>query len=275
MNPQVGFDNHCSCSYYHNKGFTLIELILVLVILSIVASIGTQFLSTASNSYHQAQFRVKLITKGRVSIEQMTRQLRMAVPNSVRLSTSNNCIEFLPIVAGAIYEGVLPDSGNGAASISSITTSIFTLGLGTPAHVIVGAARANDIYATGISLSRVGLGALGTAPYTNIPLASTHSFLQNSTNRRVYLASNPKRFCVSGTDLIQYTSYGLLTSNVSDISPGVNSILMAQNVTAEGSAFSLSNDSQNRNASINIALRFNEGTESVALFQTVFIRNVP
>lgn len=275
MNSHTVCHNQGFCSYYRNKGFTLIELILVLVILSIVASIGTQFLSTALNSYHQAQFRVKLIAKGRVSIEQITRQLRMAVPNSVRLSASNNCIEFLPIVGGASYEGVLPDSGNGAASISSIATSNFTLGLGTPAHVIVGAAQASEIYATGTSLSRVGLGSLGASPYTNIPLASSHEFRQNSTNRRVYLASNPKRFCVSGTDLIQYTNYGLLTSNVSDISPGGNSILMAQNVTAEGTAFSLSNDSQNRNASINIALRFNEGTESVDLYQTVFIRNVP
>ena len=275
MKLQIPCHHECVYSCYRDKGFTLVELILVLVILSIVTAIGTQFLSTALNSYHQAQFRVKLIAKGRVSIEQIVRQLRMAVPNSVRLSTSQDCIEFLPIVAGASYEGELPDAGNSAEAISSISTSHSILGLGTPAHVIVGAAQASEIYTTASPSSRVGVGSLGTAPYTNIPLISPHIFLQNSINKRLYLASNPKRFCVSGTDLIHYTNYGFQTTNVSDIPPGGNSILMAQSVTAQGSAFSLSNDSQDRNTSINIALRFNEGTESVDLFQTVLIRNVP
>ena len=260
---------------FQNKGFTLVELILVLVILSILAALGSKFLFTALNSYDQSQTRFKLIAKGRVSIEQITRQLRMAVPNSVRVSASNNCIEFLPIVAGANYEGELPDSNNLAPEISSIATSSFTLGLGTPAHVVVAPASSSEIYTNSSTASRVSLGGLGSSPYTAIPLASNHRFIQNSNNKRVYLASNPKRFCLSGGALIQYKNYGLITTGLSDTNPGGSTILMAQNVSTDGNVFTLSNGSVNRNISVNIALRFTQGTETIDLYQTVFIRNVP
>lgn len=88
-------------------GFTLVELIAVIVILGIVSALGSGFLISISDSYHKAQMRAKLIAKGRVVTEQISRQLRIAVPNSLRVSASGNCVEFFPSVAGANYIGEL------------------------------------------------------------------------------------------------------------------------------------------------------------------------
>ena len=51
------------------QGFTLIELIAVIVILAILASIGSHFVITTIESYHDVEQRSKLINRGRLVVE--------------------------------------------------------------------------------------------------------------------------------------------------------------------------------------------------------------
>src|SRR6188768_3006752 len=85
------------------SGFTLIELITVIVILSILASIGTGFVVSATESYQRTQTRALLVNTARQALERMTRQLRIALPYSVRITNNGSCIEFMPIAAGGNY----------------------------------------------------------------------------------------------------------------------------------------------------------------------------
>ena len=57
-------------------GFTLIELITVIVILSILATIGANFVVQATESYQRTQTRALLVNTARQAMERMTRQLR-------------------------------------------------------------------------------------------------------------------------------------------------------------------------------------------------------
>src|SRR6187431_2626926 len=93
-------------------GFTLIELITVIVILSILASIGTGFVVKASESYQRTQTRALLVNTARQALERMTRQLRIALPYSVRITNNGNCAEFMPIAAGGHYFDPVPDAEN-------------------------------------------------------------------------------------------------------------------------------------------------------------------
>lgn len=259
------------------SGFTLIELITVLVILGIVAAIGSNFLVTTVDTYDTVQKRTKLLNRGRMAIEQMARQIRISLPNSIRVSGSGNCIEFMPVVAGASYLSDVPDNENLAPATSAIATSPFTLNFGTAAHVAVAGLDASEIYATGSGVSRVSVGALGAGPsYTSIPLASTHRFIRNSSTRRVYVAADPQRFCLIGTTLLEYSGYGLTTAAVSDLAPvGASSSVIAENVSANGVAFTLSAGSEDINTSVDIALNFSNGSNAVSLTQQVLVRNVP
>lgn len=266
-------------SFLHkaNSGFTLIELITVIVVLSIVGGIGSSFLITSINSYNDVQEKNKMISKGRLVLEQMTRQLRIAVPNSLRVSPSGNCIEFLPIAGGANYLTELPDTENGAPEVSSVTTSPFVLGLSAARHVVVGALNVGDIYTLGSPASRVSIAALSAGPpYSSVSFTANHRFISNSINQRIYIADDPIRFCLSGGSVIEYSGYGLNTSAMADAMPaGATPSLMANLVTTDGTAFILSPGSEDRNTAVFFDLTFMEGSHQVRLEHQVLVRNVP
>lgn len=257
-----------------SSGFTFVEIITVLVILGIVASIGSGFLISTVDAYRLTEVRAKLVARGRTSVEQITRQLRLAVPNSLRVSASGNCIEYLPLVGGANYKNILPDEENGAPPISSIDTSPFIIDLGSPTYVIVGALSSSEIY-TNASSARASLASTVGSPVTSLNLASSHVFIRNSINKRIFVADEPKRFCVNASSLVQYHSYTFDTGAVTDMSPGGSVSIMSFEVAAAGTAFSLSPGSENRNAAVIISLSFSGNAETVEFNQQVLVRNVP
>ena len=257
------------------SGFTLIELVTVLVLLGIMSALGSQFIVTTVDSYRDSQNRSRLLAKSRTSVEQMTRYIRSAVPNSLRISPSGNCVEFLPAVGGAFYSGEVPDMQNGAALISSVATSPATISLGSADHLLIGAMSSAEIYANTSPASRVDVSATSGTPVTSVTFSLPHRFVRNSINSRVFLAADPIRFCVVAGSIILYEGYGLLTSTLSDVSPGGDSVIMATDVSADGTAFVLSPGTEDRNTLLQLALTFIEGSSRVTFNQQILVRNVP
>ena len=69
-----------------SKGFTLVELILVIVILGIV-SVGTvQYLSFGAQIYADSAERDEVVSQARFLLTRLSKELRHATPGSVRLS---------------------------------------------------------------------------------------------------------------------------------------------------------------------------------------------
>src|SRR5690606_9157953 len=130
-------------------------------------------------------------------------------------------------------------------------------------------------YTNGSPAARVLLASLSGSPVTTINLASPHRFIRNSINRRVYIADNPRRFCVSSSTLLLYKDYPFDTATLTDAAPGGATVIMSFEVAASVNAFSLSPGSEDRNATVDISLVFSGNSESVELNQQVLVRNVP
>lgn len=263
------------------RGFTLIEMIAVIVILSILAALGGTFVVSSTNSYQSSQTRTRLVNTGRQAIERMSRQLRIALPYSVRLTNSNRCVEFMPIASGGNYLGIenvangtfsgfLPDLLNGSSGLAILRVSPHNIDFGAAQFVSVGAMAANEVYGVNPG-SRAALASRST---TQLTLAAARIWQRNSVNKRFYLLNNPQAFCVINNELRFYDNQDATAVADPEVNLSSAYSLLADNVVA-AAPFSLTAGSENRNAIVKFNIAFAHRAESVAFNHSVMIRNVP
>jgi len=100
-----------SVSGRKNNGFTLIEMITVIVLLGIMVGILTPFISKAMQAYTHSKARASLVDKGRLALERMAREVHQAVPNSLSVLSGGAGIEFVRSRAGGRYVERFDDFG--------------------------------------------------------------------------------------------------------------------------------------------------------------------
>lgn len=71
------------------KGFTLLELVIVIVIFGIVASLGAEIVSNLYNNYMRSRAINALQTQTEITLEQIAKRLQYRIKDSVRVSTDN------------------------------------------------------------------------------------------------------------------------------------------------------------------------------------------
>lgn len=104
------------------RGFTLVEAIVVIVITGIIAGMVAVFIRSPVDSYVAAERRAGLTDIADTAVRRIARDLRLALPNSVRMSADNSgqCIEFMPTRIGARYRTEV-DGGTGNGNLLDFT----------------------------------------------------------------------------------------------------------------------------------------------------------
>ncbi|UTF61391.1 type II secretion system protein J [Gilvimarinus sp. DA14] len=246
------------------RGFTLIELITVIVILGIVSVIGSQFIVSAVESYDQSQNRARLAATGRQAIERISRQLRGAMPYSLRITNGGDCLQFLPLAAGGFYLQPVPTD----TAISSIETSPFTVDFDQAEYLSIGALSPLEIYGA----SPDSLAVVASVAATQVDF-SAHQWQRNSESQRFYLVGQPQAFCLVNSELRFYQD---LDPQDGAVALAAGHSLMARNASASAAdPFVISGNTAENNFLVSINLGFSEGGERAEFFQEVALRNVP
>ncbi|MCS3904488.1 MSHA biogenesis protein MshO [Methylohalomonas lacus] len=93
------------------RGFTLIELIIVILLIGILAGVVVTILYGPVRASFDIQDRAELVDIAETALQRMTREIRLALPNSIRITGSNQGVEFLRTADGGRYRAD-PPPGN-------------------------------------------------------------------------------------------------------------------------------------------------------------------
>lgn len=163
-----------SSSLRYVAGFTLVEMVLVIAITGIIASTLVVFVKPAISGYDAARRRAELTDIADTALRRLARDIRSAVPNSVR-TPNDQCFELVPTVAGGRYRmaaDTLNDGAGcpgGASCSASLETSrpvtafdVLSPLATTPQVgdlVVVGNQDTNDVYAGRSAVAISGVAA--------------------------------------------------------------------------------------------------------------------
>lgn len=250
----------------HSKrqnGFTLMELIIVIVLLGIVGAMGAGFISAAFKGFFDSDVRMEMYEEGKAAMVRMEREIHIALPNAVQIN--GNGIEFGVIDENAmanVFGRYTETSPTGGATITDQTS-------GLPLGTLVSIYNTEwAIFSNGSRTYRVT--SNGANPMTldrNIGAASPY--------QRFYaVRPTAVSFSVAGTTLSRSTAavnFGGALGAFGGAQP------LAQNIVPDGALpyFTYDPGTSTRNSVVSIHFAISRNGETVNFHKEVQVRNVP
>lgn len=269
-------------------GFTLIELIMVIVVLGILSVGSVSFISNSAQGLVDTAERQALASSATIAVEKVLREVRRALPNSVRTFSdgANECLELVPILHSSEYISI--PTASDASSFDSI--QFFNATGSESGFVAVYPTSLGSVYGTSpatvraVSATTAQAGAVG-APGPNMQTLTFTSptkyrFPTESPRKRFFLVDPPISFCDDASGrLWRYQNYGFNVSSAGSIpTTGSNRILIADSLQTNSLQFSIFPAQLQRNAVVRMSLiieRAGSSVEQVDISQEVQLRNVP
>lgn len=286
------------------RGFTLVEMIVVIAIAGIVASMLLLFFMKPFQEYVDMGRRAALVDTAESALRRMARDLRIALPNSVRVTNSSNgfALELLPIIDGGKYTttgatfakinlyGNFDMDFNNLGCFQNITPGVYSNyrivvnNLGTTGFDAYGPLTYNKQgNATGI-ITPVGLTITitdNTGADCNqdlgdqhIHFSANHAFLDSSPQNRFYVVEKPVSYLCDKTNgtLTRYADYPAQTSQPATAAAlnalaGAASAVVADSIDA-CSITSASVDTRNRSL-VTLDLALAKEGETIRLIHQV------
>lgn len=283
------------------SGFTLVEMIVVIVITGIISGMVAMFIKAPVQGYIDSARRAEMTDIADTALRRIWRDIRTAVPNSVRLPApaGSTYIEFLPTKTGGRYRAN-PAGGTGSCGVAGDDLS-FTAAdtcfeiLGPPIifaagdQIVVGSTQSDgnppyDNTATGVL--RAYAGVAGTQARVVIPNVKFPAFAELPSQRFQVVdgIQQAVTYACVGTlatldtnqdgqaRLVRYWGYGFKAAQAAPAAlAGLNAVL-ADKVSACSIVYDVVNQ---RNGLVAIRLEITRGGESISLYQEIHVNNAP
>lgn len=274
------------------RGFTLAEMIIVIVIMGVLAAATAVFIRGPVDAYFDTARRAQLSDIADNAMRRIGRDLRAALPNSVRVAgicdgTSSCYLEYIPVVAGGRYRAASDDTGSGnPLDFGSNSDTSFDI-IGLPVSIPAAGTKWVAIYNLGIpganaysgdsaidDVRRQYNGASGAV--SSISFISAVKFPFESPASRFQIVTTPVTYACApapaGGTLLRYEGYGYSAGQAQP--PGGTPAVLAGNVTACSITYS-AQEVAKRAGLVSMTLQITQAGESVNLFYQVHVSNVP
>lgn len=273
------------------SGFTLVELIMVIVIMGVIGGMVSVFMKSPIDAYFASARRAALTDVADTTVRRIARDLRKALPNSIGTSGDKKCIEFIPTKTGGRYraeEIVAGDNTSLVFGVADTTFNIFGTNNALPVdqRIVIG-----DV----IVVSNFGFGvadayaSINTAVVSNVVNGVETVATIDSTTFDVALASPSFRFQVvpgnervvafvcDGTNLyrVARAAFGHICPAVGSVVVAAADPILARNVTYAACNFNYGGSDLQRNALISMNIQMSDDGEAVNLQHEVHVNNTP
>lgn len=287
--------NKIAIKHPYTQGFTLVEMLMVIVITGVIGSMVAIFLRAPVQQFTDVARRADISDIAETASHRMVRDVRLALSNSVRRSGVcdgvNPCyLEFIPTRAGGRYRRFAdPTVANSAVANAAIldTTTVDTqfevLGSAAPVlvagdNLVIYNLNSNDAYQPVVAVSGVRVDTPTSAGnMINFP---AHQFSYDSPQGRFSVVTAPVTYaCVpnattpSAGTLTRYTGYGFSTVPLTPPATG-SANLLAKNVSFCKFTYNPAVVAQ-RWGLVTIDLAITESGETVKLYTTAQVSNQP
>ena len=285
------------------RGVTLIELVVVIVLMAII--VGTLiFFAAPVRQAADVSVRAELTDSADNSLQRIGREVRLALPNSVRLACGAHCIEFIPVRTAGRYRGDRSDpsagcdtgtdlGGSDELAFDVADTCFKSIGTVPNADTIVNNSdflvlnnygtgySGQDAYATSAPMNRAQVTQAdaqgGATGRERINFASTTFTRErhDSAGKRFYIVTTPVTYvCDLGAGTLSRHAGYTYAQNYTNVA----GVLIANHVT--DCAFEYAPNVTSQIGLLTLRLTLGRATsggsvETVSLFHSVHVSNAP
>lgn len=269
------------------QGFSLIELVMVIVILGVLSSMVAVFIRSPVEAYFDTARRAALSDAADTALRRMSRELRQALPNSVR-SASADCLEFIPTRSGARYRANDLVNADGTALDFSAADNSFQMLARHASWPSDQQIRTNDlvaVYNLGAGVNDAYVGDNTATVVAVAPVGDGAETRISISPKRFPLASPGQRFhvipgdqpvvayqCLNG-QLLRRSNHGMSNSCPASVSAPARETVLATQIAS--CTFSVGGDDLRRNSLVQLVINLESNRETIRLYNEVHISNVP
>jgi MSHA biogenesis protein MshO len=284
-------------------GFTLVEAIIVIAVIGIIGAIVAVFIRMPVQNYADSVARAEVSDEADLALRRMARELRMALPNSIRVNADGSAIEFLLTKTGGRYVSVEDNQPAGVPVLDfvggakTLTVSgalarqvdagdyfvVYNLGNGmAPADAWGLTTNDRNIARISTTVTKGTQSAMLTLDDNPF---SSQSVTMASPEQRFQIVTGPVTFaCARAADgalvLTRHAGYAI---NVNQVNPPVNAATapLSRRVSSCAGIFDMSGSAQ-RTALVSITLELaarttpgTAATSTIRLVHQVHVDNTP
>ncbi|HTT38120.1 MAG TPA: hypothetical protein VMH32_10675 [Burkholderiales bacterium] len=286
----------------HLDGFTLLEAISVIIITGVIVGAVAVFMQRPIQGYLSSTTRAQMADTADTALRRIARDVRIALPNTVRVDPTGFYLEFIPVTTGGRYL-------QNDACFSSGCSSLSTLGdMLSGVQVNLGSDRVaiyNQYNNSGADCASTGLysaycgqsvavltSASGAGSTSNALGFSSYTFLPpgGSPTRRVFIISaSPVTYaCDAATNTLwRISGYAVqaqqpATLTGPPLSTATSKVPLATNVSCPAvvagsvpARFSYAAGSSERESLLSAWITLQNNGESVSLLHQIHVDNTP